>query len=126
MPDPYVQPAPWEQLNPGERDEFMERLFSPVMGEHFRDFDPETYAVFVCATCHGPDAEASDYAMPADLAPIGLGDVPVDEIEDPERREVALWMDEVILPEMGRLFEQELTLEGSSCLDCHPFDASLP
>ncbi len=35
-------------------------------------------------------------------------------------------MDEVILPEMGRLFEQELTLEGSSCLDCHPFDASLP
>ena len=125
-PAPYVQPAPWEELSPAQRDEFMERLFTPRMAEEFRDFDPETYEVFGCVTCHGPDGEDDGYAMPADLGSIGLGDLPVENIEDPTRREVAMWMDEVILPEMGRLFEQELTLEGASCLDCHPFDASLP
>jgi|GEM_PF-2971559 len=125
-PEPYVQRAPWEALSPGERDEFMEARFSPVMKALFQEFDPDMYGAFACATCHGADAEAMAYAMPADVAAIGLSDIPVDEIEDPERREVGIWMDEVILPEMGRMFEQEITLEGSSCLDCHPFDATLP
>lgn len=126
-PPPYEQPAPWEQLNLDQREEFMERLFMPVMAEHFRAFDPDRYAVFMCVTCHGPDGETIFWEMPSEaVAPISLADTPVEDIEDPERRAVAMWMDEVILPEMGQLFEQELTLEGSSCLDCHPFDASLP
>jgi hypothetical protein len=124
-PPPYVQPAPWDELTPAERDMFMEELFSPVMKEHFQAFDPARYAAFSCVTCHGEDAEATGYAMPADVGPIGLSDVPVEEIEDPERREIAVWMDEVVLPEMGRLLEQELTLQGASCLDCHTFEAGL-
>jgi len=126
-PAPYVQPAPWEELDADERKVFMERLFNPVMDGHFRDFDPETYAAFGCATCHGEDGEEQGWEMPSDaVESISLADTPVEDIEDPERREVGIWMDEVILPEMGRLFEQELTIEGASCLDCHPFDATLP
>ena len=126
-PPPYEQPAPWALLDLDQREEFMERIFMPVMAEHFREFDPDAYEVFVCATCHGPDGETIFWEMPNEaVAPISLADTPVEDIEDPERRAVAIWMDEVILPEMGRLFEQELTLEGASCLDCHPFDVSLP
>lgn len=105
----------------------MERLFLPAMEEHFVAWDPDAYAVFVCSTCHGPDGEAVAWEMPSEVVPsIGLSDIPVEDIDDPERRAIAVWMDEVILPEMGALFEQELTLEGASCLDCHPFDPTLP
>ncbi len=125
-PDPYVQPAPWVELDLDEATEFMTRLFSPTMRSLFVDQDAEAYRDFACVTCHGPDAADVFYEMPAAVAPLTFGDLPVEDIEDPERRQTALWMDEVVLPEMGRLFEQELTLDGASCLDCHPFDSSLP
>lgn len=123
-PEPYVQPAPWVELDYDEAIEFMTRRFTPTMRELFVDHDGEAYSGFACATCHGRDGESVFYEMPADVEPLRFGDLPVEDIEDPERRATALWMDEVVLPEMGRLFEQELTLDGASCLDCHPFDSS--
>lgn len=123
-PDPYVQPRPWIDLDYDESVEFMTRLFTPTMGHLFVDFDADAFSGFSCVTCHGPDAEELSYEMPAVVDPLTFGDFPVEDIEDPDRRAMGLWMDEVVLPEMGRLFEQELTLEGASCLDCHPFEAA--
>lgn len=123
-PDPYVQPAPWEELDYDQAIEFMTRLFNPAMRDVFVEYDAETYSGTNCQTCHGPDGESIFYEMPATISPLTLADLPVDEIEDPERLEVALWMEDVVLPAMGRLFEQELTLAGASCTDCHPFDTS--
>ena len=124
-PEPYVQPAPWEELDYDQAIEFMTRLFTPTMREVFVEYDAETYSGFNCITCHGEDAESIFYEMPANVSPLTLDDLPVDEIEDPERRAVALWMEDVVLPEMGALFDQELSLSGASCTDCHPFDTSL-
>ncbi|MCP4870150.1 MAG: hypothetical protein GY898_15690 [Proteobacteria bacterium] len=120
-PEPYVQPAPWEQLNFEEREEFMTWVFSPTMEDLFLAEDPALYDGFECETCHGDDPH---YEMPAVdvIDPLTLDDVPVDSIDDPERLEVALWMEETILPAMADMFEQEMNLEGASCLDCHPFE----
>ena len=125
-PEPYVQPAPWVDLDYDQAIEFMTRRFTPAMRELFVAWDAEEYAGFNCITCHGEDPDAVFYEMPAAVSPLTFADLPVGAIEDPERLEVALWMDETVLPEMGRLFEQELTLDGASCLDCHPFDSSPP
>jgi hypothetical protein len=121
-PEPYVQPAPWEDLGLQQREDFMTWVFNPAMHTLFTDRDPDLYADFGCETCHGEDPEDIDYEMPANVSALTIDDVPVDGIDDPERLEQATWMEEAILPAMADMFEQEMTLAGSSCLDCHPFE----
>lgn len=118
-PEGYVQPGPWETLSYDDRNQFMLRLFEPAMRELFVEHDAEAWADFDCESCHGEDPEAIDYAMPVDITPLTFDDIPVEDIEDPERRATGLWMDEEVLPLMAELFEQEMVLEGASCLDCH-------
>ncbi len=121
-PEPYVQPAPWEDLGLQQREDFMVWVFQPRMAELFREHDAELYTEFECETCHGEDPEDIDWEMPANGTPLTIGDVPVENIDDPERRAEAEWMEAEILPAMAEMFEQEMTLAGSSCLDCHPFE----
>ncbi len=118
-PEPYEQPGPWDSLGFDDRFEFMVRLFEPEMKELFVEQDPETWADFDCVSCHGTEAAELDYAMPVDITPLTFDDIPVENIEDPERRELGIWMDEQVLPLMADLLEQEMVLEGASCLDCH-------
>ncbi len=121
-PTPWEQPAPWDELSFDERELFMTWIFQPRMTEIFLEHDAELYDGFDCESCHGEDPEAIDYEMPADVDPLTLDDIPVENIEDDERRATGLWMEEVVLPEMAELLEQPMTLAGSSCTDCHPFE----
>jgi len=121
-PEPWVQPAPWEELSFDERELFMTWIFQPRMKAIFQERDAVAYDSFDCETCHGEEPAANDYAMPAAIEPLTFDDLPVDGIDDPERLALALWMEDVVLPEMAAMFEQPMTLEGASCLDCHPFE----
>ncbi len=113
------------ELDFDEATVFMTRLFTPTMRAFFVEYDAETFGGFACVTCHGTDAADVFYGTPAVVGSLTFGDLPVEDIEDEERWVVALWMDEVVLFEVGRMFEQELTLDGASCLGFQAFD-SLP
>jgi hypothetical protein len=112
----------WAELDRTERIAFMTEEVEPTMRELFVARDPERYAGFGCPSCHGPDPEGADYAMPAFLGPLPLeGTLEAAELRDPAM--TAFMLDEVF-PTMAALLDEEKFHEteapdGFRCVRCH-------
>ena len=119
---PYEPPGPWATLTWTERYEFMVEITQPEMEQMFRDFDPVAYPEVTCATCHGEDGAAVDYAMPNGVAPLAFSDFPFDEHEDDRLREVGIWMEDTVIVRMAEYTGEEVAVDGMSCLDCHELE----
>jgi hypothetical protein len=118
-------PGVWEEMSQDEKGRFMAEAVVPYMRELFREYDPEAYASFGCATCHGPDMSARGFAMPSTgllaLHPSGSDEQRAVVAEQPR---MTRFMFNHVVPAMRTMLGQpELdpaTGEGFSCYTCHP------
>src|SRR5204863_3505383 len=79
------QSPTWAELDRPERLAFMTDEVEPMMRAIFQERDPQRFAAFGCPSCHGPDPEGSDYAMPAFLGALPLeGTIEAAEQRNPE------------------------------------------
>jgi len=112
----------WPDLDRTARLAFMTDEVEPTMREVFQARDPARYADFGCPSCHGPDPEGSDYAMPAFLPPLPLeGTLEAAEARNPEM--TAFMLDEVF-PTFVALIDEEkydevAAPDGYRCVGCH-------
>lgn len=67
---PEGQSKPWAQMDESERMQHMSTVVLPRMQAVFQAHDPERFADFSCATCHGSGAASGDFAMPSQLLPV--------------------------------------------------------
>jgi hypothetical protein len=122
--EPGAPDVPWEEKSHQQRLEYMGTVVYPKMKEMFQAHDPESYAEFTCATCHGDDMEAVNYEMPNTL--IGLpADNPVEDSMG-YAPETAKFMVEKVVPTMAELLDHKpfdpATGEGFDCFECHQKD----
>ena len=114
--------ASWAELDREARLTFMTEEVEPTMRDIFVAFDATRFAAFGCPSCHGPEPEANDYAMPAFLGPLPLeGTLEAAEMRDPEM--TAFMLDDVF-PTMAALLDEEKFAEGDApdgfrCVLCH-------
>lgn len=112
----------WAERDFDERFRYMNDVVLPAMKDIFEAYDPERFAGFTCAHCHGPDAATLDYAMPAFLPALPLeGTLEAAEARDPEM--TAFMLDEVF-PTITLLldeekFDHETAPDGFRCTRCH-------
>lgn len=112
----------WSTMDRGERLDYMTDEVEPTMREIFQTRDAQRYAAFGCPSCHGPDPEGTDYAMPAFLGPLPLdGTLEAAQMRDPAM--TAFMLDEVF-PTMAELLDEEKFHEtdapdGFRCVRCH-------
>jgi hypothetical protein len=117
------QPDPtWDELDYDARLAYMTDVVQPTMREIFVARDPERYAGFSCASCHGPDPEGADHAMPAFLGPLPLdGTLEAAEARNPEMTRFML--DEVFGTFTELLdrekFAHDAAPDGFRCTGCH-------
>ncbi len=117
-----AEPKTWAQRDRDERMAYMQEVVLPTMREIFIAYDPDRYADFSCATCHGNDAAAVDYAMPNALGPLPLdGTLEVAMARNPEM--TAFMLDEVFPTMVELLDEQKYNPQsapnGYRCVGCH-------
>lgn len=100
----------------------------PATTELFQAWQPERFADFSCATCHGADAQARNYAMPNPsiiaLYPTGT----VGQVETLNQYlEASTFMYSRLLPAVqtmvGARDFDPATGEGFTCYSCHPHAA---
>ena len=117
-------PGVWEEMSHDEKGRFMAEAVVPYMRELFREYDPEAYASFGCAPCHGPDMSEREFAMPSTgllaLHPSGSDEQRAVVAEQPR---MTRFMFNHVVPAMRTMLGQpELdpaTGEGFSCYTCH-------
>ncbi len=99
----------WARMSFEARHERMTFTVLPSMAVRFREHYRTEHAELTCVSCHGPDAEARDYAMPASLPPLDSAAMP----GGPDAR----FMAEVVVPSMDRMMRAGGTV---TCFSCHP------
>lgn len=113
------QTPPWSQMSHAQKMVFMKEVVTPRMAESFQAHDPEGFAEFTCATCHGPSAAEGDFHMPTPALP-RLGDFEVAKQEHP--KDMAFMMEKVV-PQMADLLQEPVfdpkTQKGFGCFECH-------
>ena len=119
--EPAAEPT-WAERDFDERFQYMNDVVLPTMKEIFEEHDPQRFAGFTCAHCHGVDGPTTDYAMPAFLPALPLeGTLEVAEERDPAM--TAFMLDEVF-PTIVELldeekFDHEVAPDGFRCTRCH-------
>jgi hypothetical protein len=119
---PYVQPGPWDEMNEGQRFEFMREVVVPEMRALFSKVDP-AYAELSCGTCHGENASEVGFSMPNGVAPLDVSEFPLTESDDPKIAGAAKFMAEEVVPAMAELLGREPRSAdnpmGFGCFGCH-------
>lgn len=112
--------VPWSDMDRAQRLAYMRETVMPEMAAMFREFDPERYADFGCASCHGENMQEVDFQMPNGLAPL-----PPDQIGAMFQSDqpMAVFMTQRVWPKMVELlgaqpYDPE-THQGFGCFGCH-------
>lgn len=118
-------PSPWDEMSRDEKGRFMAEAVVPYMRELFREYDPEAYASFGCATCHGADMSAREFAMPSTgLLALHPSGSPEQRAVVEEQPRMTRFMFNHVVPAMRTMLGQPerdpSTGEGFSCYSCHP------
>lgn len=119
-PDPApAKTPPWGQMSQAQKIVFMKEVVTPQMAQSFQAHDPEEFAEFNCATCHGPSAATGDFHMPTPALP-RLGDFEVAKQAHP--KDMAFMM-QTVVPQMAQLLDEPAfdpkTQKGFGCFECH-------
>jgi hypothetical protein len=116
-----LPPGQWERMDHEARETFMENVVEPTMREKFQAFDPEGFAEFGCATCHGAGAADDSYKMPNPDLPQLHGSLWEDPGDD---KAIFEFMDQTVEPTMSDLLgipPKVRDQPGFSCGSCHTF-----
>jgi hypothetical protein len=122
-------PKPWGELNLLERKQHMNAHVLPAMEARFKRFDGVRYANFSCATCHGSDMVARNFAMPnPSLLALHATGSPEQQRMVRERPEMTRFMFNQVLPGVQAMLDapdyDPATRSGFSCYACHPSAAA--
>ncbi len=112
----------WEHMPRAQRAEYMHDVVVPRMRTLFQEHDPERFAEFGCATCHGENARDVGFHMPNTLHPLNpeqIGGL----FEAEETRDIAQFMAGPVEHTMAELLGEEPydpeTGSGFGCMSCH-------
>lgn len=112
----------WAAMNEAERKQYMKNVVLPQMRDLFQAADPDAFAEFTCATCHGSSAETGSFEMPSpDLPTLN----PKDGFQHAkqEHPEIFEFMQKKVVPEMAALLGVQpydpATQQGFGCFHCH-------
>lgn len=114
----------WDTLSFDHKLTYMTDTVLPQMQQLFDDASPRAIQLS-CATCHGTDALAVQYAMPNDLYPLQFQSPTLpDTFDSPEQEAWAYFMRDDVSVTMAALlkqdFDDEFVLQGTfTCLSCH-------
>lgn len=116
---PEGRDKPWTEMDDGERLEHMSTVVMPRMQAVFEGFDPERFADFSCATCHGSSVADGDFTMPNPALP-ELDATKLYKKHRKESPEITKLMWKEVEPAMGDALAQTYGFEGYiSCSSCH-------
>lgn len=107
---------PWESMSHADQEMYMVAYVLPIHAELFKEHDAEEYSQFDCASCHGDDGPARNYAMPSRYLP-SLPAEGSPQWNAARARNPGAWtfMEEQVLPVMRtQLGQPEMT-----CYACH-------
>ena len=110
------EPPSWSEMSDTQKSSYMANEVTPAMAAIFKAYDPEEYADFSCATCHGSDAEANGFQMPSDIHELS---VPPPEVYAGPAVE---FMYTEVVPAMAGLLDMDVndgTNDGFGCYGCH-------
>jgi len=117
---PELADMAWADVPDEQRGQWMSEVVVPAMEPLFQEHDPERFAEFGCATCHGEDAREVGFEMPNGVAPLDPTQIPAMFQSD---QPMAVFMTQTVWPQMTQLLGEQpydqQTGEGFSCLNCH-------
>jgi hypothetical protein len=120
-PEAAAEPATWADMDRKQRMTHMGTVVMPKMKESFQASNAEQYEKFKCQTCHGDDMKEVDFKMPNAITPLAAAD-PLQSGMDMDE-EVAKFMNEFVMVQMGELLSMEADPKGEkggvSCFTCH-------
>ena len=106
----------WTEMDESARMEHMAAVVMPRMQKVFQDHDPERFADFGCATCHG---SSGDYSMPNQALP-HLDATKLYKKHRKESPDMVKLMWKEVEPAMGESLAQTYGFDGYvSCELCH-------
>lgn len=110
----------WADMTQEQKGQFMHDVVMPEMRAMFQEHDPEEFADFSCATCHGENAREVGFEMPNGIAPLDPAHIPAAFTSS---EPIAVLMTQRVWPRMTELLGQQPydpdTHQGFSCLSCH-------
>ena len=121
-------------MNADQRLDFMKTKVLPAAKARFLTFDPDKYADFDCATCHGDGATDGSYEMPNPK----IKALPATEeaymawiAKDADAARYTKFMSEDLVPMMADLlgekpFDPKTNPKGFSCPVCHTMAGEPP
>lgn len=109
----------WTEMDESARMEHMAAVVMPRMQEIFLDHDPERFADFGCATCHGSGASSGDFGMPNESLP-HLDAAKLYKKHRKQTPDMVKLMWKEVEPAMGEALAQTYGFDGYvSCELCH-------
>ncbi len=116
-------PATWEEAEAADLDAqiaYMKTKVVPAMKPKFKEADPDEFAGFSCATCHGPDKKDPQEFLPH----LTMADGQIAEFAT--MPDVSKYMAESIVPAMAEAMGEApfdpATGQGFGCAGCHTID----
>jgi len=110
-------------MTKAQRMQHMKTVVFPTMKTSFQGLDPDQYADFKCATCHGDGVADKTFKMPNPKLP----KLPTDEAGfqkvAAEKPEVVKFMMETVVPKMADMLDEKpydrTTHQCFGCFRCH-------
>jgi hypothetical protein len=117
---PEGQSKPWADMDESERMQHMSTVVLPRMQAVFQGHDPERFADFGCATCHGSGAANGDFHMPNEALPV-LDAANFYKKPRKEHPDMVKLMWKQVEPAMGEALAVSYGLGGAEieCQSCH-------
>lgn len=116
---PEGREKPWADMDDDERMQHMAEVVVPRMQAVFQAHDPERFANFGCATCHGSGAANGDFHMPSASLPV-LDASNFYKTHRQNEPDMVKLMWKQVEPEMGKALAVTYGFGGEvSCGSCH-------
>lgn len=118
---PEGREKPWAEMDESERMEHMAKVVMPRMQAIFQGHDPERFADFGCATCHGSGPSSGNFAMPNPALPkLDAANLYKKHRKDPEQKDLLRVMWKEVEPAMGEALALTYGFGGQiECGSCH-------
>lgn len=112
----------WSELDESARMEHMAAVVMPRMQAIFQGHDPDRFADFGCATCHGSGASSGDFAMPnKELPRLDASNLYKKHRKESPKLVKLMWKE--VEPAMGEALAETYGFDGYvSCELCHIVD----
>jgi hypothetical protein len=123
---PEGQAKGWAEMDHGERMDHMATVVLPRMQEVFEGHDPERFANFSCATCHGSGAANGDFEMPSPSLPV-LDASNFYKTHRQNQKQMVELMWKEVEPAMGEALAVTYGIGGAiDCGSCHVVENDKP